>query len=844
MSDRGTTIRSRLAWLTGAGVALSFLAAAAGLLSVIQIGRSLDRTLELSSVTRDHALMDMYHDALRGDVLALVIAADEAQRTATREAIVEDSRLLRHYYTAVAKVEFGARTRAALDAVRPGLDAYLAMCEELAALAAREPGAMARRLGEFETAFRRLEEPNEACGELIEQEAAAEVAKARTGVSRNLALVALVALTGAIAVKAWSRRITRQIVAPIDRTVEVLSAMAQGDLSQTITGATGEIGRIADSLEQALQGVRKALRAEKVDWAAVAAQQEEVERLTEMTAGAPAPMVYVGEDLAVRAMNRAAGDALKQLERKIPDRGWIMGNSATRLFGDCPEFAATLRTDLEELPAHVAIEIGGEAIDASVSALRARDGRLLGRMVTFAVVTEMRRAAKEMARVSAMTRDAPIGMLFADASGAIRYLNPAAQSTLATLEASLPTEVAKLPGTPVEFLFGGHLDYRSAAAAAPASLPASVQVEIGGEHLAVTVSAILDDAGHQLGRMVSFRLITDRVVSERRVTLAATREREQARALHQKVESIVHAVDAAAKGDLTAQLEVEGDDSIGKVATGLRSFLADLRHSMAAIARTSQGLASSSEQLRRVSRKMGSTAKEASAHAEHAQGASSQVNHSVQSMATASDQMSGSVREIAANAASAAKFAAEAVSTAAATNATITRLTESSNEIGQVVKVINSIAEQTNLLALNATIEAARAGESGKGFAVVAHEVKQLANATGRATGDIARRIDAIQQDVRESVTQIGRVSEVIRQIHTLQQSIASAVEEQSATTQEISRTAGQAAQSTNDITRSIATVAEAAAVTTTVSGDTLTAAESISGMAGELRQLVGAFRI
>ena len=134
------------------------------------------------------------------------------------------------------------------------------------------------------------------------------------------------------------------------------------------------------------------------------------------------------------------------------------------------------------------------------------------------------------------------------------------------------------------------------------------------------------------------------------------------------------------------------------------------------------------------------------------------------------------------------------------TNVSVAQLGSSSEEIGNVVKVITSIAEQTNLLALNATIEAARAGEAGKGFAVVAGEVKELAQETARATEDIARRVEAIQSDTQGAVAAMGRSRSIIASINDYQLTIASAVEEQTATTQEMSRNVTQAATGSGEI--------------------------------------------
>jgi methyl-accepting chemotaxis protein len=173
----------------------------------------------------------------------------------------------------------------------------------------------------------------------------------------------------------------------------------------------------------------------------------------------------------------------------------------------------------------------------------------------------------------------------------------------------------------------------------------------------------------------------------------------------------------------------------------------------------------------------------------------------------------------------------------------VSKLGESSLQIAEVVKVITSIAQQTNLLALNATIEAARAGEAGKGFAVVATEVKELAQETAKATEDIARRVDAIQGDTAGAVEAIAEISGIIGKINDYQLTIASAVEEQTATTNEMSRNVSEAAAGAGEIAANITGVATAAQVTTESVSEAQSAATDLARMGSELQALVGRFR-
>jgi methyl-accepting chemotaxis protein len=258
------------------------------------------------------------------------------------------------------------------------------------------------------------------------------------------------------------------------------------------------------------------------------------------------------------------------------------------------------------------------------------------------------------------------------------------------------------------------------------------------------------------------------------------------------------------------------------------------------VRRSADSLTSNSQTLAATSGQLSAASEETSTQANVVATGSQQVSQNVTTVAAAMEEMHASISEISQNAGSASEVAAEAMSTVDATNAKVTQLGQSGAEIGKVIDVITSIAEQTNLLALNATIEAARAGEAGKGFAVVANEVKELAKATADATQEISLRISTIQDDTTNAVAAMGQISQVISRIHEIQNNIAAAVEQQTATTVEISRSINDAADGSNEIANNVTGMAQAAHDTAAGAANTQEIANSMSEIAAQLQQLLG----
>ena len=426
----------------------------------------------------------------------------------------------------------------------------------------------------------------------------------------------------------------------------------------------------------------------------------------------------------------------------------------------------------------------------------------------------------------------PANVLICNPELTIEYANRSSLESLASLKKYLQVGTEDLVGSPIQ-LFHQNSTLQSMLSD-PSRMPFRMEVSLGPENIEVQAAAIRDNEGVYLGPAITWRLA------------AAPRPQvsERPPALDERINQILEVVSAAAKGDLSARVAIKANDELGQLGEGLNAFVADLRDSITTIAQTANLLTASSEEMSLASIRMSSSASDTSLQAQVVTRASDSVNLNIQTVATSAEEMSSSIREIAKNATEASRVASQAVYVAESTNATVSKLGESSAEIGKVIKVITSIAQQTNLLALNATIEAARAGEAGKGFAVVANEVKELAKETAKATEDISQKIEAIQGDTRGAVGAISEISTIINQISDIQNTIASAVEEQTATTGEISRNVLEAAAASSSIADNISGVASSAETTTTGASEAKHSSENLATIASDLQRLVARFKI
>lgn len=462
----------------------------------------------------------------------------------------------------------------------------------------------------------------------------------------------------------------------------------------------------------------------------------------------PTNVILANTNLEITYLNPASIDKLKSLQQFLPISVDKMIGQNIDIFHKNPAHQRNMLADPNNLPHRAQIQVGPEILDLLVSAVRDNDGKFLGPMVSWEVVTEKLKTEAEMIRIQNMMDNIPINVLLANVDFELVYMNPASAKKLKELEHLLPSPVDQLVGQKID-IFHKNPEHQRRMLADPSNLPHRARIALGDDTLDLLVSPIQDKDGKYLGPMVTWSVITEQV--------------EMANDFERNVKGVV------------------------------------------------EGVTSAATQLQANSKSMASTADETARQAQVVAAASEEATKNVETVSSAAEQLSASIAEISRHVQDASSMTQQAVSEAESTNITIQDLGESSNEIGQVIKVITSIAQQTNLLALNATIEAARAGEAGKGFAVVANEVKELARQTAKATEEISQKIGAIQSATGGAASAIQSIGERIGKIDEIATTIASAVEEQTAATSEISRNVTEAAKGTAEVSNNITGVSQAA---------------------------------
>jgi methyl-accepting chemotaxis protein len=448
-------------------------------------------------------------------------------------------------------------------------------------------------------------------------------------------------------------------------------------------------------------------------------------------------------------------------------------------------------------------------------------------------ITAERRATIEAKRATDAMDSVATNVLVCDSNFQILYGNKKSHATLRQLDSILQSKF----GVRGDQVVGGSIDRFHGNPAHQRGLLQSLrgrnhtaEFPLGDEIVSLSASGLFDAAGNFSGAVVNWELVTAQKQLQADIEKKAKQEADAAGELRRKVNTLLQAVDAASKGNLTVTHDVAGQDPVGQLGEGLARMIKDLRGIIVQIKEGAEQFSASAGTISNAS----SSLSEAS-----------QTNAAtVEEMTASVDQLTDSIRLIAKNASDANSLADETSTRASAggeaVNRSITAMKEinrSSDRISEIIQVISEIASQTNLLALNAAIEAARAGEHGLGFAVVADEVRKLAERSSEAAKQITGLIRESTQRVVEGTKLSEETGQALKQIiegvqNTAQSiaQIATATDEQSATASEVGRAIQDVAKLTENNSGNASNMAASA--------------EELSAQAIALKELVRRFQI
>ncbi|MBA4106481.1 MAG: hypothetical protein C0485_12050 [Pirellula sp.] len=553
-----------------------------------------------------------------------------------------------------------------------------------------------------------------------------------------------------------------------------------------------------------------------------------------MAENSPINILLADRDLKIIYANPASLKTLKTIEKYLPVRAEEVVGQSVDVFHKQPEYQRRILSSDRNLPHRAIISIGPEKADLLVSPIYDDAGEYLGPMVTWEVVTE--KLAMEERSLDYTNQIAAISAAQAviefQLDGTIVTAN---ENFLKTVGYSLDEIKGKHHRMFVDPTYARSIEYSQFWEKLNRGESDAGQYKRfgkGGKEVWIQArySSLLDVNGKPYKVVKYASDITEQIRLQEAQKEQEERDRLAQAELRRKVDEILGVVNAAAAGDLTKPLSVDGNDAVGELANGLRKMMTDLR---AVIMQVVEGAAQFTEGARVVSESA-----QTLAHGAQTQSAS------VEEMSATIEELTRSIEAVKENANGASSVAQQTSSLAGDGGAAVRKSVEameriktSSTQISEIIQVISEIASQTNLLALNAAIEAARAGEHGLGFAVVADEVRKLAERSSEAAKEISALIKESTQRVSEGATLSAQTGEALAKIIDSAESTAKKITE-------IATAAVEQAQSAVEVSKAIQQISQVTEQSAAGSEEMASSSEELGAQAASLRELVSGFKV
>jgi methyl-accepting chemotaxis protein len=594
-----------------------------------------------------------------------------------------------------------------------------------------------------------------------------------------------------------------------------------------------------------------------------------------MIENAPINIMCTDRDLTIRYMNPSSVTTLRRLEQHLPIKVDQMLGASIDIFHKDPSHQRRILADPSNLPHRTTIQVGPEKLDLLVTAMRDARGEYLGPMVTWEVVTEKHLKDAEIARVSSMMENAPINIMCTDLDLNIRYMNPASHRTLRRLEQYLPIRADQMLGASID-IFHKDPSHQRRLLADPKNLPYRALIQVGPEKLELQVSAMRDAKGEYVGPMVTWDVVTEKLLNEERVREHSKAQELEAVASQNTMRALTRLIEAVERGKLRERIDVGGfagthlalAEGVNRMMDGIAAPLdemakvldlvaeGDLRSQVegqyendldalkSSVNRTIEQLSRIALEMRTISGHVAHASEEISSGTADLSRRTEQQAASLEETASTMEEMTATVKQNAENARQANQLAMSARSIAEKggdmVRQAVTAMQEidkSSNKIADIISVIDAIAFQTNLLALNAAVEAARAGEQGRGFAVVASEVRNLAQRSATAAKEIKGLIKDSSDKVEDGSALVQQSGNTLNEIVASVKKVADIVGEISAASQEQSSAIDQ-------INTAITKMDEFTQQNSALVEETASAASSMASQGAELMNAVSIFKL